>query len=179
MRLTKAKFTLWQIMLAIAAFAGLFAGFGVKGTVGILAALSIIIFPILLAPRRHKLEAAVWVCSLYPLLYLGSLYVTWLAAWSVLGRQPQISLDDPKYISPIIDVAQISTMVLMHGMPAALVLCIPLVLAHGARDFQSRGLSALKLAARLVIALLLWSSAFAIVWLRLFGFGYILQWNAH
>jgi hypothetical protein len=176
MRTTNTKFEIWHIMLAIAALAGLFAGFGVKGSAGTLAALSVAILPILLAPRGHKLLAATWVCSLYPLLYLGSLYATWFSAWSVLGHQPQMSLDDPTNISTFVDIAYISTMVLMLGTPAALILCFPLVLAHGVRNFRSTRLPTLKLAARLVIALMVWSWAFAIVSLPLFGARYILEW---
>ena len=35
------------------------------------------------------------------LLYL---YATWATAWCVLGRCPRPSLDDPKYISPVVEV---------------------------------------------------------------------------
>jgi hypothetical protein len=55
-------------------------------------------------------------------LILGSIYATWLAAWCVLRHQPRAYLDDPKYISPIVDMAFISTIVFMMELPFALFL---------------------------------------------------------
>ena len=49
MRLAKSKYKLWQIMLAIAALAGLFAVFGVIVRGRDLAAFSVVLLPILLA----------------------------------------------------------------------------------------------------------------------------------
>ena len=46
MRPAKSKYRLWQIMLAIAVLAGLFAVFGVFGAVVILAVFSVVLLPV-------------------------------------------------------------------------------------------------------------------------------------
>jgi hypothetical protein len=176
MQLTKTKCKLWQIMLMIAVLAGLFAEFGVIVAAGILAAVSVASLPILLARPGRRLRAAAWVCSLYPLFILGSIYATWFTAWCVLGHQPRMSLDDPKHISPIVDIAFISTAVFMVGLPFALFLGVPLTLAHDVRCFRSEGLHPFRMTARLVIPPLVWLSVFAILWLRLLGVGHIAEW---
>ena len=38
------------------------------------------------------------------MVVLFYLYATWAAAWCVLGHCPRPSLDDPKYISPVVEV---------------------------------------------------------------------------
>jgi hypothetical protein len=176
MRLARTKHNLWHVMVFIAALTGLFAGFGVIVAAGILAAVSVASLPILLARPGRRLWAAAWVCSLYPLFILGSIYATWFTAWCVLGHQPRMSLDDPKYISPIVDIAFISTAVFMVGLPFALFLGVPMMLTHDVRCFRSEGLHPFRITARLVIPLLVWFSVFAILYLRLLGVGYIAEW---
>lgn len=156
MRPAKTKYQLWQIMLAIAVLAGLFAVFGVVGTVAILVVISVVCLPILLAPSGRKLLAAEWVCSLYPLLILGSLYATWLTAWCVLGHRPRSSLDDPKSISPIVDVPYLSTFLLLYGVVFILLLC-PVLLSAEVADIISKGRDKpLKEAARRLVVPILW-----------------------
>jgi hypothetical protein len=178
MRLKKTKYKLWQIMLAIAALAGLFARFGVTRTAGTGVALSVAVLPVVLARPGRKLRASAWVCSLYPLLILGSVYATWLTAWFILGHQPRISLDNPKDISPIVDVEFISTTVFILGSPIALILGVPLVVAHDIQTFRSEGLHELRTTVRLTIPLVVWSSVFIILWLRLLGVDAIAEWYA-
>ncbi len=51
MSLTRPRYQLWQIMTAIAVFAGLFAAFGVIGTIAILIVISVLTVPVILAGR--------------------------------------------------------------------------------------------------------------------------------
>ena len=176
MRRVLSKYRLWQIMLAIAVFAGLFAAFGVVDAIGIVVTISVVVLPILLAGPRWKLRSAAWVFALYPLFCLGSLYATWLTAWCVLGHRPRASLDDPKHISAIVDVAYSSTTAFMLGLLAAIVLVGPLVVAHHLLDFRSEKLRPLRTMARLLIPFLVWLSVFAIVWFRLFRIAEVGDW---
>ena len=77
-----------------------------------------------------------WVCSLYPLWILGSLYATWLTAWCGLGHRPRSSLDDPRFISPIVDVPYVLTFLLVQGVPFILLLCPALLIAAVARTIS-------------------------------------------
>ncbi len=65
------------------------------------------------------LERGVWI---YPVALVASFYGTWFTAWVVLGHQPRPSLDDPKYISALVDGPYLLTMVLMMCTPAAMLL---------------------------------------------------------
>jgi hypothetical protein len=176
MRLRLSKYKLWQIMVAIAAFAGLFAAFGVVNAIGISMTISVVVLPILLAGPRRKLGAAAWVFALYPLFCLGSLYATWLTAWCVLGDRPRPSEDNPKHISVIVDVPYTSTMAFLWGLPAALVVVGPLVLAHNVLCYRSERMRSLRLTAGLLIPLLIWLSVLAVVWFRLLRLGDISEW---
>jgi hypothetical protein len=69
-----------------------------------------------------RLGLAIWIFSLYPVLPLASLYATWLTAWAVLGHIPRAALDDPKFISPIVDVPYHLTFLLIHSSVAAVAL---------------------------------------------------------
>lgn len=72
------------------------------------------------SPRRWLLLPAIasWA---YPLLLVGSLYMTWAVAWTVLGHPPRPYLDDPKFISMWVDIARDIALVLMIGFPAAMI----------------------------------------------------------
>jgi hypothetical protein len=57
----------------------------------------------------------------YPVLLLGSIIGSWLAAWFVLGRMPQPALDDPKQILGLVHDASVLVLCFMPvGMAAAL-----------------------------------------------------------
>src|SRR5688572_16799494 len=74
--------------------------------------------------ERGQLQRIAMVLAwAYPFLPVVSLYVTWLVAWTVLGRQPRPMLDDPKSISPIV--------VLPYAITALLILTIPIGLPIG------------------------------------------------
>jgi hypothetical protein len=128
MRTSEAKYQLWQIMLAIAVLAGMFAVFGVAAAVGVVMVIAVMTLPILLAARGRRLRAAVWITSLYPFLILSSFYVTWLTAWCILGHRPRVSLDDPEYISPIVNVVGATTGFFMLGTPLVWFVCAPIML---------------------------------------------------
>src|SRR5687767_2499979 len=85
--------------------------------------------PVLAYGKRKRAQlgwirrAALVLAWAYPFLPVVSLYVTWLVAWTVLGRQPRPMLDDPKFISPIVD--------LPYAITALLILTIPIGLPIG------------------------------------------------
>jgi hypothetical protein len=176
MRPGKARYQLWQSMLAIAVLAGLFAAFGVTGGVAIGIVAGVILLPILRARPGHRLRAAVWVSSLYPLLIVFSLYATWFTAWVVLGHRPRSSLDDPKFISPIVDVPYISTFVLMLGAPFSLISSWLLMLFYIAQNNEWRPELPGRRAALIFVPILVWILVFAIGGSGLFGIGYITEW---
>lgn len=74
----------------------------------------------------------------YPLLALASLYGTWLIAWLVLGHMPRPSLDDPKSISSLVDVAHTVTTVLLIGFPVAAIAGIALQLVQPRVSWSTR-----------------------------------------
>jgi hypothetical protein len=172
-RTSKAKYQLWQIMLAIAVLAGLFAVFGVTLGAAIGIVIGVIVLPILLAPAGRRLRAAGWVFYLYPLLVLSSLYATWFTAWCVLGHQPRSYLDDPTSISPAVDVPYIATHLLMGGLWFLLPLAIPFLLAHLGQIVSQRAVGPWKRAARMLAPLLVWPATFVILRFDLFG---VLDW---
>jgi hypothetical protein len=104
-------------MLAIAGLAGLFAVFGVIVATGVVIVVGVIVLPILLARPEGRLRAAVWVSSVYPFLILSSFYATWLTAWCVLGHRPRMYLDDPRDISPIVDMVRAVPYLFVMGAP--------------------------------------------------------------
>jgi hypothetical protein len=170
------KFKIWQIMLATAMFACLFAAGRFSYAPEICAAFLVTGIPIAMAGRGRRLRAASWICSLYPLLVLGSFYAVWLTAWCMLGHRPRISVDDPKGLGPTV-IAPIKLCGgLILGLPIAFVLLGPLVLAHDVQSFRADGLHENRTVTRLLIPLIVWLGVCGIVWLRLFGLTEIFEW---
>jgi hypothetical protein len=174
MRPAKLKYKLWHILLAVAIFAGLFAVFGVIDGIGVLIAISTVFLPIVMASPSRRLSVAAWVCSLYPVLLIAFLLATWFTAWCALGHEPRMSLDDPKYISPTVNVLRGSTYLLMLGVPISMLLCLPLKLPATVERISQRRIGLLKRAVQPVIPLLIWLSFFAILGSGLFE--YIIGW---
>jgi hypothetical protein len=168
MRPTKARYQLWQIMLAIAVFAGLFAAFGVTLGAAIGIVIGAIVLPILLAPAGCRLRAAAWVFSLCPLLVLSSLYATWFIAWCVLGHRPR-SFDDPGHISPVVDVLNIATFLLMGGWWLILPPSIPIVLGEIGRRVTEETIGPRKVVDGMLASLLVWPATFIILQFDPFG----------
>ena len=63
-----------------------------------------------------------------------------------------MSLDDPKFISPIVDVPLTATYLLMMGIPGALLLCLLIVLAFVAQGVSRNGVRPVKAGAQLLVS---------------------------
>jgi hypothetical protein len=176
MRFLNSKYKIWQIMLATAIVACLFAAFRMPRAAEISGAIFAVTLPIVLARRGRKLRTAAWVCSLYPLYILGSFYAIWLTAGFVLGHRPRIGLDHSDHISRIVQGPIKLNHAFILGLPVVLFLIGPLVLIHDVQSFRSEGLHPNRTVARWVIPALVWLGAFGIVWFRLFGVAEILDW---
>jgi hypothetical protein len=112
-----------HLTIAIATLAVAFASLGVEAT----AVAFLLCLPAIVAPAGRRVAALYWVAVGYPLLVLFSLYLTWLAAWVVLGHPPRSSLDDPQLISPIL-IFNVVTSILLLGSPIALLAAIVLAM---------------------------------------------------
>ena len=104
MRFPRLRFTIGRLMAAVAVIAILLAWLDVRAALALVGLGLVVITPAAIAPRGRRLEAASWASSLQPAVMLLYLYVTWATAWCVLGHCPRPSLDDPKYISPVVEV---------------------------------------------------------------------------
>jgi hypothetical protein len=92
------------MMIAVAVIAVLLAWLDVRAAIGLVGLGLVVIIPAAIASPGHRLEAASWASLLQPAVVLFYLYATWATAWCVLGHRPRPSLDDPKFISPVVDV---------------------------------------------------------------------------
>lgn len=104
MRLTSVRFTIGRLMVAVAVIAVLLAWLDLRAAIALVGLGLIVIIPAAIASPGHRLEAASWASSLQPSVVLFYLYATWATAWCVLGHRPRPSLDDPKFISPVVGV---------------------------------------------------------------------------
>lgn len=175
-RFPKVRYALWQIMLAVAALAVLFAQFGVTGALPIVIVVGATALPILLAGHGNRLMAAAMAGSLYPLLLPCSLYATWFTAWLVLGHRPRSSFDDPLSISPIVNILYLFTFIFVKTVPLSLFISIPLVIGYIVRRVRQRGMSLRGVAAWALLPVMLWASVLAILGLGLLGSDYVLMW---
>jgi hypothetical protein len=98
----------------------------------------------------------------YPILMLASLYTTWFVAWAVLGHSPRPSLDDPKYISTLVDIPYVLTMLLIIGIPGAMILGSGLTPLHLWADASSKGALVAKTGFALLILAALWVATIAV-----------------
>jgi hypothetical protein len=104
MRLPRVRFTIGRLMLVVAVIAALLAWLDARAALALMGLILVLIIPAAIAPPGHRLEAASWASLLQPAVVLLYLYATWAMAWCVLGHCPRPSLDDPKYISPVVEV---------------------------------------------------------------------------
>lgn len=176
MRPATVRFRLWQIMVAIAGLAGLFAYFGVIGTVAVLLIAGMFLVPVVLARPGCRLGAAAWAASFYPLSPIVFLYATWFTAWIVLGHRPRSSLDDPKYISPIVLIPYIATYFSLISAPFGLYVSYPLMIAHIARSIWRDRIFPWKAAALALAPVLVWLAFLALLDLKAFGIREIGEW---
>jgi hypothetical protein len=159
MRLPRVRFKIWWLMLAVAIVAVLLAWFDVADVIAFVGAALVVIVPAIVAAPGRRLERAGWVVSLQPVFVLVYLYATWVTAWCVLGHRPRPSLDDPKSISPIVDLPYTMTLVSLMLVPICIVPGLILV----SRAFLRRSVK------RFLLVLIL-----AFVWLSAFG---ALKWD--
>jgi hypothetical protein len=104
MRFHRIRYTIGQLMIAVAVIAVLLAWLDFRAAFALVGLGLAVIIPAAIAPPGRRLEAASWASSLQPVVVLFYLYATWVTAWCVLGHCPRPSLDDPKYISPVVEV---------------------------------------------------------------------------
>jgi len=113
-----------------------------------------------------KNPKCIWMCTLllyaYPALLVGSLYYTWFVAWAVLGYQPRPSLDDPKYISAIVDIPYAMTMIMFMGFPYAAVIGVVMTPVSLASRIQSKS--------GLIVATLIGFVLLTVLWCAAIGF---------
>lgn len=119
--------------------------------------------------NRKYVSVITWFFYAYPILVVGSLYVTWFVAWSILGHQPRPSLDDPKYIGVAVDIPYVVTMILILASPGALVVGIGLTPLY----LSSRISSRFRLIGGTAIAILL----LALLWCAPVGICRLDPWN--
>jgi hypothetical protein len=132
--------------------------------------------PVLWAGHGRRLRAAGLVVSFYPVLLVCSLYATWFTAWYVLGHRPRSSLDDPKYISPVVLVPYFTTCVLIVGIPFGLLAWIALLRASFIQNLRPDRFRPVRAAADALISAVSWLSVlFICVW-NMLGIGTILEW---
>jgi hypothetical protein len=91
-------------LLALAVTAVLLAWLDLPEALALIGLGLVVIIPAAISPTERRLEAASWASLLQPAVVLLYLYATWVTAWCVLGHCPRPALDDPKYISPVVDV---------------------------------------------------------------------------
>src|SRR4051812_34208319 len=125
MRLPRKQFTIRRLMVAVAISAVilvLLTRVHVLPIVAVAGMALVVIIPTALAPLGRRLDVAGWTASLQPFMVLVYLYATWITAWYVLGHRPRYWVDDPKYISPVVDVARsLVYCALLFGAPISLV----------------------------------------------------------
>jgi hypothetical protein len=90
-------------------------------------------------PRSSRwLKWLMLLASSYSLLLLFSLYMTAIVAAICLGHWPRPSLDDPKYISPVVEIPYALTACLLMGLPVGVVLNIVVLFVHAIRLWEAR-----------------------------------------
>jgi hypothetical protein len=103
----------------------------------------------------------------YPAVLVLAFLFTWLAGRVSLGHWPRPSLDDPKFIGPLVDVPYtITGVLLVFGLPAFAVAVLAL-LYRANRDEKLRGsllvTSALSAACMVATVAVLWWDPLGIV----------------
>ena len=70
---------------------------------------------------RIRISQTMWLIAfLYPLILMGSLYGTWLAAWWQLGHMPRPNVDDPKSVGGILSVGWMVPLLFLMLLPIML-----------------------------------------------------------
>jgi hypothetical protein len=168
MRLTRVQFRIRWLMVAVAISAVLLfllTRIHVLVVVAVTGMALVVVIPAALAPRGRRLEVAGWAASFQPFMVLVYLYATWITAWCVLGHRPRPSLDDPKSISPIVDVPRaLFYCSLEFGAPISLVTGLILAGACYARRSAVSPLLILPFAWLAAYAVLVWDPLRVAFW---------------
>jgi hypothetical protein len=128
---------LGQIMAAIAVLAVVFATMPAPWSVVFsieLLGLALLVHIIAGYTSASSFRVDAWLFSCYPLLCLSSIFATWLTAWFALGHCPRPYLDDPKYISPLVDVPLLLAQALGFGLYPSPWICVVFVIADNVRS---------------------------------------------
>ncbi len=104
MKLERVRFTIGQLMIAVASIAFLLVWRDLGAALALVGLGLVVIVPTAIAPPGRRLEAASWASSLQPAVVVVYLHATWVIAWCVLGHCPRPWLDDPKRISLVVEV---------------------------------------------------------------------------
>ena len=117
MGLPRVQLRFWWLVVAVAIVALPLAWLDRADAVALFLMSLVALVPVAFARTGRRLEVAYWVAALHPLMVLVYLYATWFTAWSILGHRPRRSLDDPKYISPFVDVPYAMTLISFLAWP--------------------------------------------------------------
>lgn len=164
MRRPRVRFTIRRMMVAVAIVALLFAWLDVVGTIAVAGMILVALIPVALAAPGRRVGVAAWVLSLYPLMTPVSLYLTWLAAWCVLGHRPRPSLDDPKEIGLLVDVPYVMTYLSSVAWPISLVAGLTFTAFRSSRRSGPNPLPILIAAWFLAFAILRWDPLDVVGW---------------
>jgi hypothetical protein len=104
-------------------------------------------------------RAAGWAFTCDPSLPLATLYATWGDAWYTLGRPPRPSLDDPKFIGPLVAAPHLATWVLLFGFLSALAINVALAAIEFIRTLHDGPDDLKRFTARVVLPTLSWPLA--------------------
>lgn len=163
-------------MIAVAAIACACAWLEPAATVGVAFAVSSVILPIVKAPASRRLDVALYICLVYPMVFLCSLYLTWFVAWIVLGRCPRAGIDDPGQINPAVSISCAVTIVFLAGLPFAFIFAGLLLLADLYRIVRRARNGATGFVMRLLAGVILWLWLVMVSRLNLLGYGYVDSW---
>jgi hypothetical protein len=117
MKDTNLRWNIKHLAILIALLAVGFGVFGVAGTFLVAAIFS----PVLLTARGQRRAGFYRMFTYYPFCLLLGLYLTWFAAWAVLGRIPRCIADDPKDINGI-ELPLVLTSMVLFTSPFAFVI---------------------------------------------------------
>lgn len=152
-------------MLGVGLVAVLFAGLGVWEAIAVMSMTLIALTPVLLAPPGRRLTVSTWVASFYPVMTLFFLYATWMIAWGVLGHRPRSSLDDPKYISPLLVEPYIVTLYSLTTLLVSPLACVLLAITPvGHRGSRILPVLLSPLVWLLVIVIVIWDPLRVFEW---------------
>jgi hypothetical protein len=166
MRLLRIRLTIGKVMVAIAAIAVALAI--IDQVITYLAptlAILISVYVIWTKPGR-RLDIAAWVVALYAFVPPALLYATWLTAWLVLGHRPVSSLNDPKYISRLVDVPYEATHWSELGLLVSLVACLLLIVVEVVLFFAKKRVNWTRVGLLVVLTPVSWFLAY---WLFCLG----------